>query len=150
MKKRIFIGLILISLLTGLMFTLVVGGVLPKAAQRRVIDGLQREAVLIRARAPEEGLDEDFLGRLMTVNRITWVAADGHVRYDHPTDVQTTENHADPSTSSTTTRAALPGAAASSASISACRAIPDESCCDVLMRPATRGNSNAPTIAPAP
>ena len=54
MKKRIFIGLIMISLLTGLLFTLVVGAVLPISAQRRVIDSLQQEAAFIRARTPEE------------------------------------------------------------------------------------------------
>ncbi len=94
MKKRIFIGLIMISLLTGLLFTLVVGAVLPISAQRRVIDSLQQEAALVRTRMPAEGASADFLNRLITDSRITWIAADGHVHYDHPADAQTMENHA--------------------------------------------------------
>lgn len=95
MKKRIFIGLIMISLLTGLLFTLVVGAVLPISAQRRVIDSLQQEAAFIRARTPEEGISTDFFNRLITDSRVTWIAADGHVHFDQPADAQAMENHAD-------------------------------------------------------
>ena len=95
MKKRIFASLLLVALLTGLFSILIAWGVLPGAAARRTEESLSQAAALLELRLPPQGPDEAFFNSIVSVNRITWIAADGTVRFDSQEDARGMDNHRD-------------------------------------------------------
>ena len=95
MKKRIFAGLLSIALLTGLLYTLLISGVLPSSARARALEDLRGEARVLARAYPKEGFSPLQLQNLLSASRVSWIKADGTVLYDSQQDAQSMPNHLD-------------------------------------------------------
>lgn len=95
MKKRIFAGLLFIALLTGLLYTLLISGVLPSSARARALEDLRGEARVLARAYPKEGFSPLQLQNLLSASRVSWIKADGTVLYDSQQDAQSMPNHLD-------------------------------------------------------
>lgn len=95
MKKRIFAGLMAIALLTGVLYTLLVSSVLPSSARARTLEGLQTETRTLARAYPKEGFSPLQLQNLLSVNRVTWIQADGTVLFDSMQKAASLPNHLD-------------------------------------------------------
>jgi two-component system phosphate regulon sensor histidine kinase PhoR len=93
MTKKIFKGIILVSLLTLIAGLILISGVLYEYFGNRLSTELESEAAYV-AQGIEQMGEQYFDGLDTSKNRITWIDADGTVLYDSKADVETMENHA--------------------------------------------------------
>lgn len=94
MKKRIFIAMLVVTLLSGVFYALLVTGALPDYARSRALSRMQQELNDLRTKAREQGgPDPAFLSRVVTTGRLTLIGADGSVLYDSDADADQMENH---------------------------------------------------------
>ena len=94
MTKKIFKGIILVSLLTLIAGLILISGVLYEYFGNRLSTELESEAAYV-AQGIEQMGEQYFDGLDTSKNRITWIDADGTVLYDSKADVRAMENHAD-------------------------------------------------------
>ncbi|MHC1786116.1 MAG: ATP-binding protein [Christensenellales bacterium] len=95
MRKRIFAGLLAIALLTGLLYTLLVSGILPSRARARILMELQIQAHTLRRAYPSGGFTPLQLQSLISTSRVTWIGSDGKVLYDSLQQADSLPNHLD-------------------------------------------------------
>ncbi len=94
MKKKIFCGIFVVSVLTFLACLALILGVLYSYFDGQLIDGLHTESSLIATGVETGGAD--YLNSLGEIeDRITWVAPDGEVLYDNQANAAGMENHLD-------------------------------------------------------
>lgn len=93
MTKKIFKNIFLVSLLTLILGTSVIMGVLYNHYERSIMTELKKEAEYVSRGVMLS--DETYLESLNSDSRITWIDSDGTVLYDTQADVKTMENHAD-------------------------------------------------------
>ena len=94
MKRKIFSGIFLVSVLTFLACLVLILGVLYNYFDMQLIEGLHTEGTTIAAGIEAGG--ETYLQNLtMYDNRLTWIAADGEVLFDNQADPSSMENHLD-------------------------------------------------------
>ena len=95
MKRRILFSHLAISLLTIILFTLLVRMSAELGARRLVLDALGREAALITRHLEDAEDDHAVLEQVITTSRITLINPDGTVVFDTDADASQQENHAD-------------------------------------------------------
>lgn len=94
MKRKIFSGIFLVSVLTFLACLVLILGVLYNYFDMQLIEGLHTEGTTIAAGIEAGG--ETYLQNLTVYdNRLTWIAADGEVLFDNQADPSSMENHLD-------------------------------------------------------
>ena len=93
MRKRIFISFIALIVLFGALSSLLVSSIIASVVPGQVISRLESEMKLLTRRIEERGSGEAFR-QLLSVSRVTHIAADGTVLYDSMAG-QNLENHAD-------------------------------------------------------
>ena len=93
MTKKIFKNIFLVSLLTLILGTSVIMGVLYNHYERSIMTELKKEAEYVSRGVMLS--DKTYLESLNSDSRITWIDSDGTVLYDTQADVKTMENHAD-------------------------------------------------------
>jgi two-component system phosphate regulon sensor histidine kinase PhoR len=95
MKKRIFVSLLVMSLLTVIPLTLLVRLSVDASVRNLTLDALQAEAQLTTSRAATAGEALPLLENNLTLSRVTLIAPDGQVLFDTMKEPNSFDNHAD-------------------------------------------------------
>ncbi len=95
MKSRIFKGIILIAILVWLACLVLILGALYLQYNGEYVRELKNEANIVARAVEISGMDYLESLQLEENNRITWIAADGTVKFDSSVSEQTMENHGD-------------------------------------------------------
>ncbi len=95
MTRKIFGGIIMVSVVTLLLSFVLNIAVMYGYFDKQIQKELKSEALYIEAAIEDEDIsNEDYLEHVRnTDNRITWIAADGTVLYDNQSDTAKMDNH---------------------------------------------------------
>ena len=95
MKSRIFKGIFLVAILVWLACLVLILGALYLQYNGEYVRELKNEANIVARAVEISGMDYLESLQLEENNRITWIAADGTVKYDSSVSEQAMENHGD-------------------------------------------------------
>ena len=98
MQKRIFRGLLLLTLATALTVGLMAAAMSYRQSGEQLQDQLWQELDMLSTlmeQAADQDAGEAALRALNMPNRLTWIAPDGTVRYDNQSSAAGMENHLD-------------------------------------------------------